>query len=53
MSEMDIACANFIRAMEKHDRIVDSRTKSDGLRDIYKDKTKKEVLNGKNLREVV
>lgn len=51
MSEIEIACANFVRAMEKHDRIMGSRTKNEMVRDTYKAKTK-EVLNGKVRRTV-
>lgn len=46
MSEIEIACANFTRALNKYDRIMDSRSKNNSVRDTYKAKAK-EVLNGK------
>lgn len=51
MSELEIACANFVRALEKHDKIMGSRTRNEILRDTYKAKTKG-VLNGKVYRTV-
>lgn len=49
MSEIEIACANFTRALDKYDRIMDSRSKNNSVRDTYKSKTK-EVSNGKVYR---
>ena len=49
MSEIEIACANFTRAMNKYAKIMASRSKDNSVRDTYKAKTKG-VSNGKVYR---